>query len=89
VDPRTRWIIGILLALVIGLVVGLIIAVPILATIRILIQELWIQPMEQRNLTLAKPGPVAAEPTRLVEEAQTIPLFGGRRADHQCARPRL
>lgn len=46
--------------------VGLIIAVPILATVRILIQELWIQPMEQRNLALAKPGPVAAEPTPLV-----------------------
>ncbi len=46
--------------------IGLIIAVPILATIRILIQELWIQPMEQRNLTLAKPGPVAAEPTPLI-----------------------
>ncbi len=46
--------------------VGLIIAVPILATVKILIQELWIEPMEQRNLTLAKPGPVAAEPTPLV-----------------------
>lgn len=46
--------------------VGLIIAVPILATLRILIQELWIEPMEQRNLTLAKPGPVAAEPTPLI-----------------------
>jgi predicted PurR-regulated permease PerM len=46
--------------------VGLIIAVPILGTIRILVQELWIFPMEERNLTLAKPGPVAAEPTPLV-----------------------
>ncbi len=45
--------------------VGLIIAVPILATVRILIQELWISPMEERNLTLAKPGPIAAEPTPL------------------------
>lgn len=46
--------------------VGLIIAVPILATIRIVVEELWIQPMERRDLTLAKPGPIAAEPTPLV-----------------------
>jgi len=46
--------------------VGLVVAVPILATIRILTQELWIIPMERRNLELAKPGPVAAEPTPLV-----------------------
>lgn len=46
--------------------IGLIVAVPILATIRILVQELWIIPMEQRNLELAKPGPIAAEPTPLV-----------------------
>jgi predicted PurR-regulated permease PerM len=32
--------------------VGLIVAVPILATIRILIDELWIQPLEERNGTL-------------------------------------
>jgi predicted PurR-regulated permease PerM len=46
--------------------IGLIVAVPILGTIRVLIQELWILPMEERNLTLAKPGPVAAEPTPLL-----------------------
>ncbi|MBV9797401.1 MAG: AI-2E family transporter [Solirubrobacterales bacterium] len=45
--------------------IGLIVAVPILATIRILIQEVWIFPMESRNLTLAKPGAVAAEPAPL------------------------
>jgi predicted PurR-regulated permease PerM len=45
--------------------VGLVVAVPILATIRILVQELWIIPMAQRNLELTKPGP-AAEPTPLV-----------------------
>ncbi len=46
--------------------VGLIIAVPILATVRILIQELWIFPMEERTLPVAKPGPVAVEPTPLI-----------------------
>lgn len=46
--------------------IGLIVAVPILATVRILVQELWIIPMERRNLELATPGPVAAEPTPLV-----------------------
>jgi predicted PurR-regulated permease PerM len=46
--------------------VGLIVAVPILATIRVLVEELWIKPMEDRTLTLAKPGPVAAEPTPLM-----------------------
>jgi predicted PurR-regulated permease PerM len=46
--------------------VGLVVAVPILATIRIIVQELWIIPMERRNLELAKPGPVTAEPTPLV-----------------------
>jgi predicted PurR-regulated permease PerM len=46
--------------------VGLIVAVPILATVRVLVQELWIYPMEDRNLTLAKPGPVASEPTSIV-----------------------
>jgi predicted PurR-regulated permease PerM len=46
--------------------VGLVVAVPILATIRILVQELWTIPMEQRNLELAKPGPVETEPTPLV-----------------------
>jgi predicted PurR-regulated permease PerM len=48
--------------------IGLIVAVPILATIRILVQELWIIPMERRNLKLAKPGPVATEPTPLVRQ---------------------
>jgi predicted PurR-regulated permease PerM len=46
--------------------IGLIVAVPILATFRVLIDELWIKPMEERTLTLAAPGPVAAEPTPLV-----------------------
>jgi predicted PurR-regulated permease PerM len=46
--------------------IGLFVAVPILATVRILLQELWIIPLEQRKLELAKPGPVAAEPTPLV-----------------------
>jgi predicted PurR-regulated permease PerM len=46
--------------------VGLIVAVPILATVRVLIDELWIKPMEERTLTLATPGPIAAEPTPLV-----------------------
>ena len=45
--------------------VGLIVAVPILGTIKVLVEELWINPLEERNLTLAKPGPVAAEPTPL------------------------
>lgn len=45
--------------------VGLIVAVPILTTVRVLIDELWVRPMEERNLALAKPGPVAAEPTPL------------------------
>ena len=43
--------------------VGLIVAVPILATMRILVQELWIFPMEARNLTAAKPEPVVSAPT--------------------------
>jgi predicted PurR-regulated permease PerM len=46
--------------------IGLIVAVPILATVRVLVDELWIKPMEERTLTLAAPGPVAAEPTPLV-----------------------
>ncbi|MGI8864208.1 MAG: AI-2E family transporter [Solirubrobacteraceae bacterium] len=46
--------------------VGLIVAVPILGTIRVLIQELWIFPMEDRNLAVAKPGPVASEPTPII-----------------------
>lgn len=41
---------------------GLIVAVPILATVRVLVEELWIIPMEDRKLVLATPGPVAAEP---------------------------
>ena len=54
--------------------VGLIVAVPILATIRVLIQELWIIPIEQRSLALAKPGAVAAAPTPLVRsEAPAAP----------------
>jgi predicted PurR-regulated permease PerM len=48
--------------------IGLFVAVPILATIRILLQELWIYPLERRNLELATPGPVAAEPTPLVRQ---------------------
>jgi predicted PurR-regulated permease PerM len=48
--------------------IGLFVAVPILATIRILLQELWIIPLEQRNLELARPGPRAAEPTPLVQQ---------------------
>jgi predicted PurR-regulated permease PerM len=46
--------------------VGLIVAVPILATVRVLLDELWIKPMEERTLTLAAPGPVATEPTPLI-----------------------
>jgi predicted PurR-regulated permease PerM len=46
--------------------IGLIVAVPILATIRIILQELWIIPLEQRNLERASLTPVAAEPTPLV-----------------------
>ncbi|MEA2161242.1 MAG: hypothetical protein QOD66_3622 [Solirubrobacteraceae bacterium] len=46
--------------------VGLIVAVPILGTCRVLIQELWIYPMEDRNLAVAKPGPVASEPTPII-----------------------
>jgi predicted PurR-regulated permease PerM len=45
--------------------IGLIIAVPILATIRVLIDELWIKPMEERTLTVAAPSSVATEPTPL------------------------
>lgn len=48
--------------------VGLIVAVPILATIRVLIEELWIRPIEDRTLALATPGPVASEPTLLVRQ---------------------
>jgi predicted PurR-regulated permease PerM len=48
--------------------IGLFVAVPILATLRILIQELWIYPLERRNLELARPGPVAEEPTPLVRQ---------------------
>ena len=43
-----------------------VLAVPILATVRVLIDELWIKPTEDRTLTLAAPGPIAAEPTPLV-----------------------
>ena len=46
--------------------VGLIVAVPILGTVRVLVQELWIFPMEARSLTVAKPGPIAAEPTPII-----------------------
>jgi predicted PurR-regulated permease PerM len=46
--------------------IGLIVAVPILATIRILLQELWIIPLERRNLERARLTPVAAEPAPLV-----------------------
>jgi hypothetical protein len=42
--------------------------VPILATIRVLIEELWIRPIEDRSLALATPGPVASEPTLLVRQ---------------------
>jgi predicted PurR-regulated permease PerM len=42
--------------------VGLIVAVPILATVQILVQELWIGPMEQgrRELLVEQPAQVAA-----------------------------
>jgi predicted PurR-regulated permease PerM len=46
--------------------VGLIVAVPILGTFRVLVQELWIYPMEDRNLAVAKPGPIASEPTPII-----------------------
>jgi hypothetical protein len=48
--------------------IGLFVAVPILATVRILIQELWIIPLQQRSLELARAGPAAAEPTPLVRQ---------------------
>jgi predicted PurR-regulated permease PerM len=48
--------------------IGLFVAVPILATLRILLQELWIIPLERRNLERARLTPVAAEPTPLVRE---------------------
>ncbi len=53
--------------------IGLIVAVPILATVRVLVYELWIEPMEQRTLTLAAPGPVAAEPTPLIRPGHGPP----------------
>jgi predicted PurR-regulated permease PerM len=53
--------------------VGLIVAVPILATVRVLVDELWIKPMEERTLTLAAPGPVATEPTPLVRPGPRAP----------------
>jgi len=42
--------------------VGLIVAVPILATVQILVQELWVAPMEQgrRDLLVEQPARVAA-----------------------------
>jgi predicted PurR-regulated permease PerM len=46
--------------------VGLIVAVPILGTFRVLVQELWIYPMDDRNLAVAKPGPIASEPTPII-----------------------
>jgi predicted PurR-regulated permease PerM len=46
--------------------VGLIVAVPILGTFRVVVQELWIYPMEDRNLAVAKPGPIASEPTPVI-----------------------
>ena len=49
--------------------VGLIIAVPILATIKILIEELWIKPLEERSGTLSgdlmRDGSVAAGAARV------------------------
>ncbi len=53
--------------------VGLIVAVPILATVRVLVAELWIKPMEERTLTLAAPGPVATEPTPLLRPGSGRP----------------
>ncbi len=46
--------------------VGLIVAVPLMATVRVLVEELWIFPMEERTLPLATPGAVAAKPQPLV-----------------------
>lgn len=46
--------------------VGLIVAVPLIATVRVLVAELWILPMEERTLPLATPGAVAARPQPLV-----------------------
>jgi predicted PurR-regulated permease PerM len=48
--------------------IGLFVAVPILATVRILIQELWIIPLERRNLERARLTPVATEATPLVRQ---------------------
>ncbi len=53
--------------------IGLIVAVPILATVRVLVYELWIEPMEEHTLTLAAPGPVAAEPTPLIRPGHGPP----------------
>lgn len=53
--------------------VGLIVAVPILATVRVLVDELWIKPMEERTPTRAAPGPVATEPTPLVRPGSGRP----------------
>ena len=52
-------------------VVGLIVAVPILATIRVLVQELWIFPMEARNPGVIETEPVVSEPTPIARIGPT------------------
>ncbi len=46
--------------------IGLIVAVPILGTVRVLVQELWIFPMEARNVKRAGPAALAAEPRQAI-----------------------
>jgi predicted PurR-regulated permease PerM len=69
--------------------VGLIVAVPVLATVQILVQELWVRRIERegRDLLLARPGAVAAEPllatdaTRLERENGSPAEPGSRHSD--------
>jgi predicted PurR-regulated permease PerM len=53
--------------------VGLIVAVPILVTIKILIEELWIRPIERRDLE------VAAEESAALEPPDRVAVTGGTR----------
>ena len=62
--------------------VGLIISVPILVTVKVLIEELWVRPIERRSGRLE----VAADPTAPTTPSDVVSVTGAGKISHGVAR---